>query len=100
MASTASPDANDAFCDLLGAFPPAHNNLSVGFDLFRPSIWLTLDLVAAGALLVPRGVRDRAAALEVGLTVVGGVAFECTYCSSRARVVAITTRRSSSPCSV
>jgi hypothetical protein len=75
----ANPDANDAFRDYLGFFSPDESEFAVGSDLFRPWIWLALGLVAAAVLLIPRRIRSRPGALEVGLLLVGGVAFECTY---------------------
>ena len=74
----ANPGANDAFRDYVGWFA-ADDTFATGSDLFRPWIWLGLGLVAAGVLLVPRGVRGRPGALEVGLLAVGAVVYEGTF---------------------
>jgi hypothetical protein len=74
----ANPGANDAFRDYVGWFA-ADDTFATGSDLFRPWIWLGLGLVAAGVLLVPRRVRGRPGALEVGLVAVGAVGYEGTF---------------------
>jgi hypothetical protein len=73
-----NPGANDAFRDYVGWFA-ADDTFATGSDLFRPWIWLGLGLVAAGVLLVPRAIRGRPGALEVGLLAVGAVAYEATF---------------------
>jgi hypothetical protein len=74
----ANPGANDALRDYVGWFA-ADDTFATGADLFRPWIWLGLGLVAAGVLLVPRRVRGRPGAREVGLVAVGAVAYEGTF---------------------
>jgi hypothetical protein len=74
----ANPRANEAFRDYEGWFA-ADDTFATGSDLFRPWIWLSLGLVASGLLLVPRETRARRGALEVGLAVVGALAYECTF---------------------
>jgi hypothetical protein len=74
----ANPGADDAFRDYVGWFA-ADDTFATGSDLFRPWIWLGLGLVAAGVLLVPRGVRGRPGAIEVGLLTVGAVVYEGTF---------------------
>ena len=74
----ANTRANDAFRDYVGWFA-TDDTFAIGSDLFRPWIWLGLGLGAAGVLLVPRGIRGRQGALEVGLLAVGGVAYESTF---------------------
>jgi hypothetical protein len=74
----ANPGADDAFRDYVGWFA-ADDTFATGSDLFRPWIWLGLGLVAAGVLLVPRGVRGRPGAIEVGLLAVGAVVYEGTF---------------------
>ena len=74
----ANPDANDAFRDYVGLFS-ADDTFVIGSDLFRPVLWLGLGLVAAAALVIPRRIRGRPGALEMGLLVVGAVAYEGTF---------------------